>query len=93
MAALWLDRDQRASADHPEAPWYGDIDTARSFLFSDKGIYRVGETIQLKGLTRLLTGDGLSLPKEGEPAMAAGMMPRESLVRAVKELLAVPEPK
>jgi uncharacterized protein YfaS (alpha-2-macroglobulin family) len=69
MAALWLDRDQRASADHPEAPWYGDIDTARSFLFSDKGIYRVGDTIQLKGLTRLLTGDGLSLPKEGEPVL------------------------
>jgi hypothetical protein len=29
----------------------------------------VGDTIQLKGLTRLLTGDGLSLPKEGEPVL------------------------
>lgn len=68
QAALWLDGNTRASADHAEAPWYGDsVDVVRSFLFTDKGIYRLGDPIQLKGITRLLTAAGLELPPEGEP--------------------------
>ena len=43
-------------------------DAERGWLFTDKPIYRQGETVQVKGLLRLVGKDGLSLPAAGREA-------------------------
>jgi uncharacterized protein YfaS (alpha-2-macroglobulin family) len=46
----------------------GREDAERGWLFTDKPIYRQGETVQIKGLLRLVGKDGLSLPAAGREA-------------------------
>ena len=40
-------------------------DSERGWLFTDKPVYRPGETVQVKGLLRVVGKDGLSLPAAG----------------------------
>lgn len=42
----------------------------KTFIFSDRSLYRPGDTVHLKAHTRLLTGDDLTMDANPEPATA-----------------------
>ncbi len=71
--------------------WAGDgdedqTDRERGWLFTDKPVYRRGETVQVKGLLRLVGKDALGLPPAGREATVQlldpfGHIATESVVR------------
>ncbi|HNW93246.1 MAG TPA: MG2 domain-containing protein, partial [bacterium] len=44
----------------------GDGSELRGLVFSDRGLYRPGETVKLKGIARATTGNGMALPAARE---------------------------
>ncbi len=49
----------------------------RGYLFVDKNIYKLGETVHIKGIVRRLGGQGLVLPKAGAPGFVTLHGPSE----------------
>jgi len=52
-------------------PYWGEPETRmRTYLFSDRGIYKPGETVHLKAIARMADGNQLQLPGSGKPFTA-----------------------
>ncbi len=60
---------QQFYGDDVQTPWPGEhVAQARPWLFLDKGVYRLGETVHVKGVVRKLAAQGgLELPDAGTP--------------------------
>jgi uncharacterized protein YfaS (alpha-2-macroglobulin family) len=66
-------------------PYWGEPDLRlRTFLFSDRGVYRPGETVHLKAVARTADGDRLRVPGNGEgQGFAARLTVEDSRGRTV----------
>ncbi len=45
--------------------WSGTTDRYQTYFYTERPIYRLGQTVYFKGISRILTGDGFASPKTG----------------------------